>query len=69
MSKDKGKGKVESEPRGKMSRRTFLGGVALGAAGAWGLSHGLARFGYDPAKLLATETHKPLKTHRLVTAQ
>jgi glycine/D-amino acid oxidase-like deaminating enzyme len=34
----------------KLSRRTFLGGVAVGAAGAWGLSRGLARFGYDPAQ-------------------
>jgi glycine/D-amino acid oxidase-like deaminating enzyme len=34
----------------KISRRTFLGGVAVGAAGAWGLSSGLARIGHDPAK-------------------
>jgi glycine/D-amino acid oxidase-like deaminating enzyme len=34
----------------KLSRRTFLGGMAVGAAGAWGLSQGLARFGRDPAR-------------------
>jgi len=34
----------------KISRRAFLGGMAVGAAGTWGLSHGLARFGYDPAR-------------------
>jgi len=33
-----------------ISRRTFLGGMAVGAAGAWGLSAGLARFGDDPAR-------------------
>jgi glycine/D-amino acid oxidase-like deaminating enzyme len=34
----------------KMSRRAFVGGAAVGAAGAWGLSHGLDRFGRDPAR-------------------
>ena len=34
----------------KVSRRAFLGGMAVGAAGAWGLSSGLARLAYDPAK-------------------
>ncbi|MBI5503409.1 MAG: FAD-binding oxidoreductase [Deltaproteobacteria bacterium] len=34
----------------KISRRTFLGGMAVGAAGAWGVSSGLTRFGYDPAR-------------------
>ena len=34
----------------KISRRTFLGGMAAGAAGGWGLSSGLARFGYDRAR-------------------
>ncbi len=34
----------------KMSRRAFLGGVAVGTAGAWGLSSGLARLEYDAAK-------------------
>jgi len=34
----------------KISRRTFLGGVAAGAAGTIGLSQGLKRFGYDPAR-------------------
>ena len=34
----------------KISRRTFIGGVAAGAAGAWGLSHGLDRFGHDAAR-------------------
>lgn len=36
--------------RSKVSRRAFLGGVATGAAGAWGLSYGLDRFGRDPAR-------------------
>ena len=35
---------------GKLSRRAFLGGVAVGAASAWGLSRGLARLGDDPAR-------------------
>ncbi len=34
----------------KISRRTFLGGMAVGAAGAWGAPSGLTRFGYDPAR-------------------
>ena len=34
----------------KISRRAFVGGVAAGAAGAWGISHGLNRIGRDPAK-------------------
>jgi len=34
----------------RMSRRAFVGGMAAGAAGAWGLSHGLDRFGRDPAR-------------------
>ncbi|MBI4514244.1 MAG: FAD-dependent oxidoreductase [Deltaproteobacteria bacterium] len=40
----------KSQGTGKISRRTFLGGVATGAVGAWGLSKGLARFGHDPAR-------------------
>lgn len=34
----------------KVLRRAFLGGMVVGAAGAWGLSHGLARLGHDPAR-------------------
>ena len=34
----------------RISRRTFLGGMAVGAAGAWALSSGLARLGDDPAR-------------------
>ena len=34
----------------RVSRRSFIGGVAAGAAGAWGLSHGLDRLGRDPAR-------------------
>ena len=41
---------IKSRHDRKISRRTFLGGVAVGAAGAWGLSSGLARFGYDPSR-------------------
>jgi glycine/D-amino acid oxidase-like deaminating enzyme len=43
---------AEQKPtdRKPMTRRAFLGGIAVGAAGAWGLSHGLKRFGHDPAR-------------------
>lgn len=34
----------------RISRRRFLGGMALGAAGAWGVSAGLTRLGSDPAR-------------------
>ncbi|HVN83358.1 MAG TPA: FAD-binding oxidoreductase [Candidatus Binatia bacterium] len=34
----------------KLSRRRFLGGAVVGAAGAWGLSAGLTRLGDDPAR-------------------
>ena len=34
----------------RISRRRFLGGVAVGAAGAWGLSSGLDRLADDPAR-------------------
>jgi glycine/D-amino acid oxidase-like deaminating enzyme len=37
-------------PGRTLSRRAFLGGVAVGAAGAWGLSSALARLGADPAR-------------------
>lgn len=42
----------DADPRSerKISRRVFLGGVVAGAAGAWGLSHGLARLADDPAR-------------------
>ena len=50
MSKKKGNEKGLSRTERKISRRTFLGGVAVGAAGAWGLSHGLARLGNDPSR-------------------
>ena len=42
--------KAELSGTKKISRRTFIGGVAVGAAGAWGLSYGLDRFGQDPAR-------------------
>jgi gamma-glutamylputrescine oxidase len=48
MSTDRGE--IASRSSRKISRRTFLGGVAVGAVGAWGLSRGLARLGYDPAR-------------------
>jgi gamma-glutamylputrescine oxidase len=42
---------AESGKNGKrVSRRAFIGGTAAGAAGAWGLSHGLDRYGHDPAR-------------------
>lgn len=34
----------------RISRRAFLGGAALGVAGAWGVAAGLARLGDDPAR-------------------
>jgi glycine/D-amino acid oxidase-like deaminating enzyme len=34
----------------KVSRRSFLTGAAAGAAGIWGLSHGLKRLGADPSR-------------------
>ena len=43
-------GEVASRSARKISRRTFLGGMAVGAVGAWGVSSGLARLGYDPAR-------------------
>jgi gamma-glutamylputrescine oxidase len=43
-------GEVASRSARKISRRTFLGGMAVGAVGAWGVSRGLARLGYDPAR-------------------
>ena len=47
----------DTQKSDNISRRKFIGGVAggmaLGAAGAWGLSHGIDRFGRDPARLLS----------------
>ncbi|GAB4351162.1 MAG: FAD-dependent oxidoreductase [Candidatus Abyssubacteria bacterium] len=50
MSEDHAVEKSGVRTKGKMTRRAFLGGVAAGAAGAWGLSYGLDRFGRDPAR-------------------
>ncbi len=50
MSEDVQVEATESSGERRVSRRTFLGGMAVGAAGAWGLSHGLARFGHDPSR-------------------
>ena len=49
---DTGGAKAASQSRRGMqlSRRTFLGGMAVGAAGAWGVSHGPTRLGDDPAR-------------------
>ena len=45
------KDQTDSGANGKrFSRRSFIGGAAAGAAGAWGLSHGLDRLGRDPAR-------------------
>jgi glycine/D-amino acid oxidase-like deaminating enzyme len=49
MGNDAGISATAARDVRKISRRTFLGGAAVGAAGAWGLSSGLARFGFDPA--------------------
>jgi len=46
MSNEGSAGKSKS----RFSRRTFLGGAAVGAAGACGLSFGLDRMGRDPAR-------------------
>lgn len=44
----------DAEKRVRISRRKFIGsvagGVVVGAAGAWGLSRGIARLGDDPAR-------------------
>ncbi len=50
MGENTGNGKTDSGVPKKLSRRAFIGGVAAGAAGAWGLSYGLDRFGEDPAR-------------------
>ncbi|HVM98022.1 MAG TPA: hypothetical protein VMT89_16625, partial [Candidatus Acidoferrales bacterium] len=34
----------------EISRRRFLGGMAVGAAGAWGISTGLSRLAYDSSR-------------------
>jgi len=43
------KGPDSGASRG-FSRRSFVGGMAVGAAGLWGLSRGIARSGVDPAR-------------------
>ena len=48
MSENNKNDSATSNP--KLSRRSFIGGAAAGAAGAWGLSYGLDRFGRDPAR-------------------
>ncbi len=50
MSGDVDNKKIDAGKKKPMTRRAFLGGIAAGAAGAWGLSYGLARFGHDPAR-------------------
>jgi len=50
MTEDAKADNTDSGRSGKITRRAFVGGVAAGAAGTWGLSHGLARFGHDPAR-------------------
>lgn len=48
---DKAVNGKNASPRAKrVSRRTFLSGIAVGAAGAWASSRGIARLGYDPSK-------------------
>ncbi len=42
--------KGERRRERRISRRAFLGGLAAGAAGTWGLSRGLGRLGADPAR-------------------
>jgi glycine/D-amino acid oxidase-like deaminating enzyme len=50
MSEDTKVEKTDFGGGRKMSRRAFVGGVAAGAAGAWGLSYGLSRLGHDPSR-------------------
>ena len=50
MGEDASTGKPDSAAPRTLSRRAFVGGIAVGAAGAWGLSRGLAHIGRDPAK-------------------
>jgi glycine/D-amino acid oxidase-like deaminating enzyme len=50
MAETAGIGKIESPRARKISRRTFVGGMAVGAAGAWAFSRGLADLAYDPSK-------------------
>jgi len=45
-----GRAASQSRPGMQLSRRTFVGGMAAGAAGVWGVSHGLTRLGDDPAR-------------------
>ncbi len=50
MSEDTKIEKTDVGSGRKITRRAFVGGVAAGAAGAWGLSYGLSRVGNDPAR-------------------
>ncbi len=50
MATDARTEKTASRREPRLSRRAFLGGMAVGAAGVWGLSRGVARLGADPAK-------------------
>jgi len=50
MSRGRKTRKTTGVQRAGMSRRGFMAGVAVGAAGAWGISHGLSRFEHDPLR-------------------
>jgi len=50
MSTDVPSGASTQRDARRISRRTFLGGVAAGAAGGWVLTSGLERFGIDRAR-------------------
>ena len=50
MSAESDDAKTDSGAGRKITRRAFIAGTAVGAAGAWGISRGLARISDDPAK-------------------
>jgi len=50
MSTNAVNGAITQRNARRISRRTFLGGVAAGAAGGWALTSGLERFGIDRAR-------------------
>jgi len=50
MSKGRKAQKTTRVQPSVMSRRGFMVGMAAGAVGAWGVSHGLGRFEHDPSR-------------------
>jgi glycine/D-amino acid oxidase-like deaminating enzyme len=50
MAEKVGIEKIESPRARKISRRSFVGGMAVGAAGVWAVSRGVAGLAHDPSK-------------------